>query len=46
MRLVEAAGLGLPMHLEAFDPQHQAAGEWAAGRPINERDRWAREQNR
>lgn len=44
MRLLEAAGLELRMRLEPFDPQHQAADEWAAGRPVEERDRWAREQ--
>jgi transcriptional regulator with XRE-family HTH domain len=44
MRLLEAAGLELRMRLEPVDLQHRAAEEWAAGRPAEERERWAREQ--
>jgi transcriptional regulator with XRE-family HTH domain len=44
IRLLEAAGLELRMRLEVSDPQARAAAEWTAGRPAEERERWAREQ--
>lgn len=44
LRLLEAAGFDLRVHLEPPDKQARAADEWAASRPAAERRRWAREQ--
>lgn len=45
-RLLAAAGLDLRLRLAAPDDQARAAAEWEAGRPAQERQRWADEQDR